>query len=65
MYVLDMSEPTIEAVVRNLKKWLPNHRPILTCVGVQQLALEGMRIEIEVSAHDEEGAALAKAKSEK
>jgi enamine deaminase RidA (YjgF/YER057c/UK114 family) len=31
---------------------MPDHKPVLTCVGVKELALEGMRIEIEAFAHD-------------
>ncbi|KAH6912472.1 Endoribonuclease L-PSP/chorismate mutase-like protein [Coprinopsis sp. MPI-PUGE-AT-0042] len=61
LYVTDMSEQAVGAAVRNLKKWLPDHQPILTCIGVNSLGLPGMRIEIEVSAHDEEGAKAAKA----
>ena len=50
------------ALVRNLKKWMPDHQPILTCIGVKSLGLEGMRVEVEVVAHDEEGARAAAAK---
>ena len=64
LYLTDLGEPSMVASVRNLKKWLPDHRPILTCIGVTQLGLPGMRVEIEVIAHDEEGAkALAVAKT--
>lgn len=38
-------------MVRNFKKWCgPDHRPIWTEVGVGSLALETMRVEIEVEA---------------
>ncbi len=61
MYVLDMSEEVFAALVRNLKRWMPDHQPVLTCVGVKELGQEGMRVEIEVVAHDEEGARVAAA----
>lgn len=53
MYVVNTKE-AMEPLVVNLKKWLPDHQPILTCVGVKELALEGMRLEIEVIADVEE-----------
>ncbi|CBF79169.1 hypothetical protein AN7059.2 [Aspergillus nidulans FGSC A4] len=37
-------------LVENLRKWMPDHKPVLTCVGVSELALEGMRVEIEAIA---------------
>lgn len=40
-----------EHMIRNLKKWTPDHEPIYTVVGVQALAIPEMRIEIEVKAH--------------
>ncbi len=40
---------------------MPDHRPITTCIGVKQLALEGMRVEVEVVAHDEKGAKVVAA----
>lgn len=36
----------------NLKKWMPNHKPVWTEIGVKQLGLEAMHFEIEVEAHD-------------
>lgn len=43
---------------------MPDHQPIWDEVGVKQLGLDELRIETEVSAYDEEGAAEArKAKS--
>lgn len=59
-YHTDMSHDTLMYVVENLKKWMPDHKPILTCVGVTQLGIEGMRLEIEVAAYDEEGAEEAR-----
>ena len=36
--------------MRNLRAWCPNHQPLLTVVGVKELALE-MKVEVEVAAH--------------
>lgn len=55
VYVREMSEEMMAGLVRNLKKWMPEHRPILTVVGVTALGLEGMRLEVEVVAHEREG----------
>lgn len=30
---------------------LPNHRPTVTAIGVEKLALPGMRVEVDASAH--------------
>lgn len=43
-------------MVENMKKWAPDHAPILTGVGVARLGQPGMRIEVEVSAYDPQGA---------
>lgn len=37
-------------VIRNLKKWCPNHQPLLTAVEVKRL-YNDMKIEVEVEAH--------------
>lgn len=55
-YHTDMAHETLMHMVGNMKKWMPDHQPVWTVVGVTKLALEGMRVEIEVSAYDEEGA---------
>jgi enamine deaminase RidA (YjgF/YER057c/UK114 family) len=39
-------------MLRNARQWMPDHKPIWTCLGVAALAQEGMRVEIEVVAHD-------------
>lgn len=39
---------------------MPNHQPIWTEIGVAKLGLDEMRVEIEVSAYDEEGAREAR-----
>ncbi|CAO1602541.1 hypothetical protein XANCAGTX0491_006152 [Xanthoria calcicola] len=65
-YHTDMSDEALHYTVKNLKKWMPDHQPLFTCVGVTKLGIEGMRIEIEVSAYDEEGAEVSrKARAEK
>ncbi|KAJ8087738.1 hypothetical protein PM082_006575 [Marasmius tenuissimus] len=51
LYTTDMGEEAMGAMVGNLKSWMPDHQPVLTGVGVAQLAFPGMRIEIEVCAH--------------
>jgi hypothetical protein len=43
-------------MVRNFRQWMPGHQPIWTCVGVPRLGEDDMRVEIEVVAHDPEGA---------
>ena len=48
--------------IENLRKWMPDHQPLLTAVGVSKLGAgesASMRIEIEVAAYDPEGAAAA------
>ena len=37
-------------MVQGFAKWMPNHKPIWTTVGVPQLGEEQMRVEIEVVA---------------
>lgn len=49
---MSRSTKRFKAVMRNLQKWLPNYKPIWTCVGVARLALDEMLVEIEVVAYD-------------
>jgi enamine deaminase RidA (YjgF/YER057c/UK114 family) len=51
-YHIPMDDEALSAMVRNFKKWVPDHEPIWTCVGVVKLGEDAMRVEIEVSAHD-------------
>ncbi|ORY66142.1 putative L-PSP endoribonuclease family protein [Pseudomassariella vexata] len=51
-YSTDLNEKVFLRLKENLEKWCPDHKPILTGFGVSQLGLLGMRIEIEVVAHD-------------
>ncbi|KAF2262997.1 YjgF-like protein [Lojkania enalia] len=49
-YCTPMNEELFVAVARNLKKYCPNHQPILTGVEVAGL-YEGCCLELEVAAH--------------
>jgi len=40
------------AAVLNLKKLLSEHRPVLTCIGMNQRGLPEMHVETEVFAND-------------
>ncbi|KAJ5046067.1 hypothetical protein NUH16_002892 [Penicillium rubens] len=51
-YLVPMDDEAMEAMVQNLRKYMPNHQPVWTCVGVTALAEDDMKIEIEVVAHD-------------
>lgn len=46
-------------MVRNFKKWMPDHQSLWTCVQVSKLGDPDMHVEIEVSAYDPEGAKAA------
>jgi enamine deaminase RidA (YjgF/YER057c/UK114 family) len=59
-YHLPLNNEAIAAMVRNFKKWMPDHQPIWTCVGVTRLGEDDMRVEIEVQAYDPEGAKAAR-----
>ncbi|KAL2807977.1 Ppx/GppA phosphatase family-domain-containing protein [Aspergillus granulosus] len=50
IYVLENTSEIIKSLVDNLRAWMPNHKPLLTCIMVKDLALDGMRIEIEAYA---------------
>lgn len=50
-YHAPQSPEAMEIMVRTLKKYTPNHKPLWTAVGVQRLAFDDMFVEIEVSAH--------------
>jgi enamine deaminase RidA (YjgF/YER057c/UK114 family) len=50
-YSAPMSDEAIGHVFRNIEKYCPNHRPIITGIGVEKLAYENMQVEIEVAAH--------------
>jgi enamine deaminase RidA (YjgF/YER057c/UK114 family) len=50
-----MNNEAFDAMVRNSKKYMPDHQPIWTCVKVTRLGEDDMRVRIEVVAHDLEG----------
>jgi enamine deaminase RidA (YjgF/YER057c/UK114 family) len=51
-YHVPLNNEALMIMVREFKKWMPDHNPIWTCVGVQRLGEDDMRVEIEVVAHD-------------
>ncbi|KAI1345171.1 YjgF-like protein [Xylariaceae sp. FL0016] len=46
---------THERIVANYRKWMPYHQPTWTEIGVKQLGLDNMRIEIEAMAYNGNG----------
>lgn len=46
-------QETLARMVENMKKYMPDHQPIWTCIGVAALAEPEMKVEIEVVAFDE------------
>ncbi|KAL5384447.1 hypothetical protein DPSP01_005246 [Paraphaeosphaeria sporulosa] len=51
-YHVPLNNEALGAMTKAFKKWMPGHSPIWTCVGVQRLGEDDMRVEIEVVAHD-------------
>ncbi|KAH6884680.1 hypothetical protein BKA70DRAFT_1074159, partial [Coprinopsis sp. MPI-PUGE-AT-0042] len=52
IYFVDcMNDEGFEAMIRNLKKWMLDHRPPFNSFWVKELVLEGMRVEIEIVGH--------------
>lgn len=51
VYSAPISDEAIQHLIRNPEKYCPNHRPIITGIGVENLAFENMQVEIEVVAH--------------
>jgi enamine deaminase RidA (YjgF/YER057c/UK114 family) len=39
-------------MTENFRRWMPDHQPLWTLLGVEKLGLPGMNIEIEVIAYD-------------
>ncbi|ETN39564.1 uncharacterized protein HMPREF1541_05790 [Cyphellophora europaea CBS 101466] len=50
LYAAPFDMEVTEHFIRNLRKYLPNHQPLLTGVGVAAL-YGGARLEVEVEAH--------------
>lgn len=53
VYYSPITEEALNETIMNLRKWFPNHRPLLTAIGVAKLALPEMHVEIEAWAHVE------------
>jgi enamine deaminase RidA (YjgF/YER057c/UK114 family) len=51
-YHVPLNNEALAIMGEMFQKWMPNHKPIWTTVGVQRLGLDDMRVEIEVSAYD-------------
>ena len=56
---LEQTEEVTGAMSAGFAKWMPDHKPIWTEIGVKRLGAPDMRVEIEVVAHDPEGAKSA------
>ncbi|KAH6687425.1 Endoribonuclease L-PSP/chorismate mutase-like protein [Plectosphaerella plurivora] len=41
---------SFDLMVEQFRKWMPAHQPVWTCVGVTELGIPGMIVEIEVEA---------------
>lgn len=41
---------SFDLMVERFRKWIPSHKPTWTCVGVTELGIPGMIVEIEVEA---------------
>lgn len=53
-HTTELDPELFQIMAEQYQKWMPDHRPIWTQIGVRQLGAPGMRIEIEVSAYDSE-----------
>ena len=51
-YHLELTQEVTAAMTAGFRKWMPDHKPIWTQIGVKQLGAPGMRVEIEVVALD-------------
>lgn len=50
-YHVGLNSEVMQAMVRNFKKYFPDHEPLWTCIGVAGLARPDMTVEIEAVAH--------------
>jgi enamine deaminase RidA (YjgF/YER057c/UK114 family) len=55
-YHTDLTPEVTAIMTANFRKYMPDHQPIWTEIGVQKLGADGMNVEIEVVAYDPEGA---------
>ncbi|KAM3417217.1 hypothetical protein BST61_g5476 [Cercospora zeina] len=51
LYMMNVTEESMVGLKRAMEKWMPDHKPVLTGVGVPSLAAPGMTCEVEVWAH--------------
>lgn len=51
-YHIGITPEVTAQMAANFQKWMPDHHPIWTEIGVAELGLDGMRVEIEVSAYN-------------
>ncbi|KAF3001708.1 hypothetical protein E8E14_001236 [Neopestalotiopsis sp. 37M] len=51
IYLAPLQDEAQDFLFQNLKKWFPDHSPLVSVFGIEKLSLEGMRIEIEAWAH--------------
>ncbi|CAG9990535.1 unnamed protein product [Clonostachys byssicola] len=58
-YHVPLTDEALEICVENFKKYMPDHQPVWTAVGVPALGSPEGHIEIECNAYDPEGAAKA------
>jgi len=54
-YHVDLNNEALGAMLSSAAKWMPNHKPIWTLLGVAKLGEEDMKVEIDVVAHVAEG----------
>lgn len=59
-YHVPLNGEVLEIMGEQFKKWMPDHKPIWSTVGVPRLGEDDLRTEIVVTAHDPEGAAAAR-----
>jgi enamine deaminase RidA (YjgF/YER057c/UK114 family) len=52
-YHVPLADAALETMIKNFQKWMPNHKPIWTVLGVAKLGEEEMKVEIDVVAHVE------------
>lgn len=48
----ETDKEVLELMVQEMRKWCPEHRPVWTLIGVETLAEERMRVEVEVVVYD-------------
>ena len=49
-YHVGLDEDHKKEIVRCMKQWMPNHQPVWTMIGVERLAVESYKVEVEVTA---------------